>query len=182
MKIDTVNLHPNSHGQFGENNMMNINNVIAKENATNLECINAIKKKVFIVHGHDESMKYEVATFLGSKNLHPIILSDQRGKGRTIIEKFEEESSDAQFVIVLLSPDDFGGIIRDDKQQLKPRARQNVIFELGYFIGKLGRQKVCILVKKEVEIPSDILGLGYISFANNWKYDLEGELKDIQLI
>ena len=106
--------------------------------------------------------------------LEAVILHEQANNGKTIIEKFEE-NSDVSFAIILMSPDDLG------KQKcavdLNPRARQNVIFELGYFMGKLGRSKVCALVKDSVEKPSDIAGVLYIDFNNGWKLELAKELK-----
>ena len=131
-------------------------------------------KRVFIVHGHDCEMKETIARFVEKMGLEAVILHEQANNGKTIIEKFEE-NSDVSFAIILMSPDDLG------KQKcavdLNPRARQNVIFELGYFMGKLGRSKVCALVKDSVEKPSDIAGVLYIDFNNGWKLELAKELK-----
>jgi predicted nucleotide-binding protein len=99
-------------------------------------------------------MKESVARFLEKLDLRPIILHEQPNKGRTVIEKFEAHS-DVGFAVVLLTPDDVGGLA-SSPDKLSRRARQNVILELGYFIGKLGRAKVCALYKEGVEIPSDI--------------------------
>lgn len=141
----------------------------------NMEVSSISSNKVFIVHGHDNVMKLEVANYISSElKLQPIILNDCPNKGKTVIEKFEEYSKDVCFAIVLLSPDDVGGINKDD---LKGRARQNVIFEFGYFVSKLGREKVCALCKDEIEKPSDINGVLYIPFNNNWKFNLLKELK-----
>lgn len=120
------------------------------------------KPKCFIVHGHDETLKYKLKNFLqNALNFpEPIILHEQPGFGRTIIEKFEEEAKDADLVFVLLTPDDiaFNPGSEDEK---KRRSRQNVIFEMGYFMGKLGRKrgKIILLYKEENELPSDISGL-----------------------
>ncbi|MGB8035837.1 MAG: nucleotide-binding protein, partial [Nitrososphaeraceae archaeon] len=101
-------------------------------------------KKVFIVHGHDDGSKNELASFLYRLGLTPIILHEQANEGRTVVEKFESYASDVGYAFILLTPDDVGG---KDKAELKPRARQNVILELGYFMGKLGRDRVCGLYK-----------------------------------
>ena len=142
----------------------------------NMEIRTISNNKVFIVHGHDNVMKLEVANYILSElKLQPIILNECPNKGKTVIEKFEEYSKDVSFAIVLLSPDDVGGINKDD---LKGRARQNVIFEFGYFVSKLGREKVCALYKYEIEKPSDIDGVLYIPFDGNWKFSLLKELKN----
>lgn len=123
------------------------------------------KQKAFIVHGHDNHMKQELEIFLHGINIEPIVLHRQADEGLTIIEKFEKHS-DVQYAFVLLTPDDIGIPINkfDEKSPLTNyefRARQNVIFELGYFIGKLGRGKVCTLYKEGITLPSDIQGLVY---------------------
>ena len=109
--------------------------------------------KIFVIHGHDESARETVARFLDKLELEPIILHEQPNKGRTIIEKFEDYA-DVGFAVVLLTPDDVGAV-KDREADLRPRARQNVVFEFGYFIGKLGRERVCALVKGDIERPSD---------------------------
>lgn len=134
-------------------------------------------KKVFVVHGHDEGKREAVARFLDMLELEPIILHEQANKGRTIIEKFEDHA-DAGFAVVLLTPDDIGAVDRD-KNDLKPRARQNVILELGFFIGKLGRKRVCALKSHCVENPSDVDGMVYINLdePDAWKTGLVRELR-----
>jgi len=110
--------------------------------------------EVFIVHGHDDGLVHEVARFIDKIGLIPVILHEQPDKGRTIIEKFEDHSASCGFAIILMTPDDVGS----QKHQLSnqsPRARQNVIFELGFFVGKLGRQRVCALRKGNIELPTD---------------------------
>ena len=99
--------------------------------------------QVFVIHGHDESARESVARFLEKLELEPIILHEQPNKGRTIIEKFEDYA-DVRFAVVLLTPDDVGAV-KDRADDLRPRARQNVVFEFGFFIGKLGRERVCAL-------------------------------------
>ncbi|HEY4327986.1 MAG TPA: nucleotide-binding protein [Mucilaginibacter sp.] len=131
---------------------------------------------VFIVHGHNNEVKINVTRTLEKLGLNPIILHEQANAGKTIIEKFEEHSN-VDFAIVILTDDDFGKARKDDS--LNPRARQNVILELGYFIGKLGRNRVCPLYSKGVELPSDLYGLLYLEIDNSeyWKISLAKELK-----
>jgi hypothetical protein len=132
--------------------------------------------KVFIVHGHD-NIRDQIARILTKLGLDPIILQEQTNGGRTIIENFEEHSSSVGFAIVLLTGDDLGR--GKNETDLKKRARQNVILELGYFMGRLSRKKVMTLISDDVEIPSDIDGLLYckIDDAGAWKLQLARELK-----
>lgn len=134
--------------------------------------------KVFVIHGRDEGIKSTVARFLEKLGLEAVVLHEQPNAGRTVIEKFEDFAR-VGFTVVLLTPDDKGGL-QNDEGDLKPRARQNVIFELGYFIGKLGRKRVCALVKEGVEWPSDYNGVLYVSLDNlgAWKMELLRELKE----
>ncbi|UTG67810.1 nucleotide-binding protein [Neisseria subflava] len=133
--------------------------------------------KVFIVHGRDTLLRTQVENVLRALGLEPIILQEQANIGKTIIEKIEE-CTDVGFGIVLYTPCDEGRLKSEDGE-LKPRARQNVVLEHGYLMAKLGRERVCCLVSKNVEFPSDIQGLGYIP-ANDfdqWKYKIAKELK-----
>ena len=134
-------------------------------------------KEVFVVHGRDEGAREKVARFLERLDLRPVVLHEQPNEGRTIIEKFEDYAH-VGFAVVLLTPDDEGGL-RDGKGDFKPRARQNVIIEFGYFVGKLGRERVCALVKGDVERPSDYDGVLYIPLDNSggWEMRLIRELK-----
>lgn len=134
-------------------------------------------RKVFIVHGHDDPSKESTARFLERLGLQAIILHEQPSAGRTIIEKFETYSEDIAFAVVLLTPDDRGGEAAE-KSSLNPRARQNVIMELGYFIGRLGRTRVCAIHKGGVELPSDYQGVLYIEMdaSGAWKTKLAQEL------
>lgn len=133
------------------------------------------KKKVFIVHGHQETIKSKVAYFVEKLGLDAIILSEQTNTGNTIIEKIER-NSDVGFAIIIYTGCDFGG---EDSSNLKKRARQNVVFEHGYFCGKLGRDKVSVLTEKDVELLGDVNGLVYIELDNDggWKLKLARELK-----
>lgn len=110
-------------------------------------------------------------------NLNPIILHEQPNKGNTIIDKLHE-CSKVNYAIVLLTADDVGAK-NGDHNDLKPRARQNVIFELGYFLGKLGRDKICAIYQDCVEIPSDYQGIIFIKLDDdgNWKFEIARELK-----
>ena len=142
----------------------------------------AFGDEVFIVHGHDEAAKHAIAGFVRRLGLNPIILDEQVNKGQTIIEKFEENANEVGFAIVLLTPDDVGAP-KDKQDEFKPRARQNVVLELGYFMGKLGRERVCPLLKDEVEKPSDIDGLVYapMNNPNEWQLQLAKEMKQAGL-
>lgn len=134
-----------------------------------------LSRRVFVVHGHDEEAKQTVARFLGNIGFEPIILHEQPNQGRTIIEKFEVHG-DVGFAVVLLTPDDQGGPVGGP---LEPRARQNVILELGYFIGKLTRSRVLVLKRGEVAIPSDYFGVLWQSLDDSgWKAALGTELEE----
>lgn len=152
------------------------------ENASNEIKKDRIKfsNKIFIVHGRDEEMKQALARTVEKIDLKPIILHEQPNKGRTIIEKFEDYS-DVNFAIVLLSPDDIAYPKDKPPEDKEFRARQNVIFELGFFVGKLGREHVFILYREEhnFKFPSDYLGICYTPYDNRgqWRFDLIGELK-----
>ena len=131
--------------------------------------------KVFLIHGRDETAKLAVARFLLQLGLEAVILEEEPSGGRTIIEKVEAHAN-VGYAIALLTPDDVGSRLGDDAVQ--PRARQNVLFELGYFIGRLGRERVCALTKGQPEIPSDYSGVVYIPMTSDaWKMGLIKELK-----
>ena len=134
--------------------------------------------EVFIVHGHDEAAKYAVARFVEKFDIEPIILDEQVNKGHTIIDKFEEHAGEAGFAIVLLTPDDVGAS-KNETDEPKPRARQNVILELGYFLCGLGRERVFVLYKDGVELPSDIHGILYLLMddSNGWQLKLGQEMQ-----
>ena len=136
-----------------------------------------VGNKIFIVHGHDEAVKQSLARFLEKLGIEVVILHEQPNRGRTIIEKFEDYS-DVGFAVVLLTPDDLGGS-KNELDNLLPRARQNVILELGFFIGKLGRERVCALYKGDLEIPSDFSGVIWIRMDREgaWQFKLSRELK-----
>ena len=135
--------------------------------------------KIFLVHGHDGDMKQTVARTLEKLGFEPVILHEQPNRGRAIIEKFEDCSEAISFAIILLSPDDKGCEANIFPESAKSRARQNVILELGYFIGKLGRTKVLVLFKDEpdFEHPSDFVGVLYTSFKDGWELEMVKELQ-----
>jgi len=150
----------------------NIKNKYSKKTKRNIN-------KVFIIHGHNETAKQTVARFIEHIGLTPIILHEQSNKGRTLIEKVLDHSEDVNFAIALLTSDDVGYSKKNKKQE--DRARQNVIFEMGLFIGILGRQKVAALLEEKVKPPSDFDGVAYIPFDNTdgWKLKLAKELKEV---
>lgn len=133
------------------------------------------ERDIFIVHGHDETKKETVARLISNINLNPIILNEQASVGHTIIEKLER-SSNVGAAIILLTGDDLGGSCPDG---LRKRARQNVILELGYFFGKIGRKRTITLYEEDIELPSDFHGINWILLDKNvsWKLTVVKELK-----
>jgi predicted nucleotide-binding protein len=144
--------------------------------------VSALTRDVFIVHGHDEALKIQVARFLERLDLNPIILHEQPDQGRTIIEKFHDYAS-VSFCIALFTPDDLSENKPKVKSldDLKPRARQNVVFEFGFFVGRLGRKSAVALVKRGVEMLSDFGGVLFIPADNEttWQMALVRELKAV---
>lgn len=130
-------------------------------------------QRIFIVHGHDGELKEAVARIIEKQGIEAIILSEQANTGKTIIEKFEKYS-DVGCAICLFTADDSGK--QNAAKEFKPRARQNVVFETGYFIGKLGRDRIVILSDEGIEIPSDLSGVVYTN-TDNWRIDLLKDLK-----
>jgi predicted nucleotide-binding protein len=135
-----------------------------------------LSRKVFLVHGRDDGAKSEVARFLSKIGLEEIILHERPNAGRHLLTKFQEESEGASFAVVLITPDDEGSLSGGAPRK---RARQNVVFELGFFIGKFGIGHVAALVKGDVEKPSDFEGVGYITLdpGGAWKGLLAREMK-----
>lgn len=133
--------------------------------------------RVFLVHGHDEAALQQSARFLEKLKQDVVILHEQPNGGRTIIEKFEEYA-DVGFAVVLLTADDKGGSVSEPVDEYKLRARQNVVLELGYFLGRLGRARVCTLYVDGVEIPSDYSGVLYVKLdsGGGWRLQLAKEL------
>jgi predicted nucleotide-binding protein len=132
---------------------------------------------IFIVHGRRDEIKIRVARFLeNSTDRAVIILHEQPGAGRTIIEKFEDYAGASSFAVVLLTADDVGGLAGGPQ---RPRARQNVVFEFGFFVGSLGRRRVAVLKEIDLEEPSDLAGVSYISVGSGdgWQIALAKELR-----
>jgi predicted nucleotide-binding protein len=142
---------------------------------------------IFIVHGRDtlraESVAHTVGTVTGRRT---IILRDQPNMGRTLMEKFEQHAVEASYAIIVLTADDKGSLA--DEIDTRPRGRQNVIFEMGYFYGLIGRERVSVLLQPGIEKPSDMDGIVYITYDDNgaWKTGLFRELQnagiDIRLL
>ena len=141
-------------------------------------------KKVFIVHGHDHGTRDMVARFIQQLELEPVILQEQPNRGLTVMEKFEQHA-EVGFAVVLFTPDDIGSA-KDNDDTPRYRARQNVIFELGYLIRHLGRSRVAVLYKGnegDIEIPSDYAGVLYtqVDDAGAWKFALVREMQSAGL-
>lgn len=132
--------------------------------------------RVFIVHGHDEGARETVARFVETVGLAPIILHEQANKGMTISEKLAAHAN-VGFAVVLLTPDDEGRKKGAAKWEARPR--QNVVLELGFFVGRLGRDRVCALLKGDLEIPSDYVGVAYtpLDEGGGWRQKLAQELE-----
>ena len=134
-------------------------------------------RRIFVVHGHAHGHKETVARFLAKLDLEPIILHEQADQGKTLIEKFEVYAAGVQCAVVILTADDIASS-KANPEQKELRARQNVILELGFFVGKLGRERTFALVEKGVTLPSDIHGVVYIPLDNEeWRLRLVKELK-----
>ena len=140
-------------------------------------------QKVHIVHGPDEETKTTVAKFIENLGLKPTVLDRKPSKGQTVIDKFDEQADKAGFAIALLTPDDVGALKDEADRQLNPRAHQNVLFELGYFIGKLNPNRVCLLYKEGVELPSGIRDVAYVPMdsADAWKLKLRQGMRKVGL-
>ena len=140
--------------------------------------------KVFVVHGHDEQIKTQLEIFLTELGLEPIVLHRKADEGLTVIEKFEKHS-DVGYAFILLTPDDIGYPVSqesrsDTERRKEARARQNVIFEFGYFLAKLGRQRVCCLYKEGVTLPTDVSGILYKKVQNAVEEVAFSILKDLK--
>lgn len=135
-------------------------------------------KKIFIVHGRNESHKFEVSNFIrDATGSRPTILADVASKGDNLLDKLIYYVDNSNFAVVIMSGDDFGYLASESDDIKKPRARQNVVFELGFCIAKLGKKNVAVLHEEGVDIPSDFSGVVYISLSQDWKMELVRELK-----
>jgi predicted nucleotide-binding protein len=139
----------------------------------------AVGTQIFVVHGRDTARKQEVARFLERlTGREVLILNELPNHGQTLMEKLERYAEQAAYTVVILTGDDVGGLKGSDESQ-KPRARQNVILELGFFYGRLGRANVSVLFEEGVEAPSDMSGVAYaaLDLAGGWKFDLAKDLR-----
>ena len=180
----------NSHFQSGKQQLVNIISVMMEDislsmpdeisNTSTIEQPENKSSSIFLVHGHNEEMKQATARFIEKIGLKPIILHEQPNRGRTIIEKFTDYAN-VGFAVVLLSADDVAFEKSENIKSGKLRARQNVILELGFFLGKIGRQNVLVLHEQveNFEIPSDYQGVLYEPYDlnGNWKLAIAKELK-----
>jgi predicted nucleotide-binding protein len=171
--------------KYVDNQTQTITHKQNDESSTFESTTNSLSKKIFIVHGHDETLKEKVARFITNAGLNPIILHEQPNRGRSILQKLRDHSVKVGYVIVLFTPDDLG-CTKDEYEKgqlpnLRSRARQNVIFELGFFLGLLNDKFVCVIHKSIDEIPTDYSGILYINCddGNSWKTELLKELGDI---
>lgn len=137
----------------------------------------AATRRVFVVHGHDDGLKETVARYLSKLELAPIVLHEQPNQGKTIIEKFEHHA-EVDFAVVLFTPDDIGYPVGKE-DEARPRARQNVVLELGFFMAALGRHRVCVLHSGNIELPSDYSGVLYLPLDTSgaWRFLLAKEMK-----
>jgi predicted nucleotide-binding protein len=144
-------------------------------------------RKIFIVHGHDHGMLRDVDAFVRRIGIEPVVLIDEPNRGRTVIEKFEQNAN-VPFAVVLFSPDDVGRAVADRPDSEKRRPRQNVVLELGFFIGTLGRPNVAVMVDDTEEVkwdsPSDYAGVVTIPYrpGSDWQMRLMRELKASDII
>ena len=128
------------------------------------------EKRIFLVHGHDIASKEQMELILLKLGLEPFVLANTSGNGLTIIEALEAqigENGMANFGIVLLTPDDLGFSKADGDEKIRPRARQNVVLEMGMLIAAIGRKNTVILKKGDLEIPSDANGILYLEFKEH---------------
>lgn len=146
--------------------------------------LEARTKKVFVVHGRDEVAKTYLEVFLRELGLEPIVLHRQADEGMTIIEKFEKHS-DVGYAFILLTPDEVAYLASEDKmpdneRNKEYRARANVIFEFGYFVGKLSRSRVCCLYTGDVSLPSDVSGMIYKRYDKSIEDVAYSIIKDLK--
>lgn len=153
--------------------------LFGKGGAAKGESKTKFSNRIFLVHGHDREMLASVRGVLAELDFKPIVLHDQPDQSRAVMEKFEDYS-DVGFAVILMSPDDQGRD-RDGSSGLKFRARQNVVFELGYFVGRLGRHRTLVIYRKvdNFDMPSDYQGILYKPFDDlgNWQFELVKELQ-----
>lgn len=165
------------HHHWESNPHDDFDRIISDLNNLKILCEVVLTNKVFVVHGHSELLIAQTESFLQRLGFEPIILRNQANQGQTIIEKLES-NTDVPFAIVLYTACDQGRL-NAESESLKPRARQNVVFEHGYLNAKLGRNRVCALVEEGVEYPGDLSGVVYIPIDPNgaWRIKVANEMK-----
>ncbi len=140
-----------------------------------------IQQSIFVVHGYDEAMKQSIAQTLEKLGLKPLILHEQPNNGRAVIEKLMDYREKSSFAVILLSPDDLAYKVGEDPATARYRTKQNVVFELGFFLGKLGKNRVVVIHKEadKFETPLNFSDVLFVPFDNrdNWKFELVRELK-----
>jgi|GEM_PF-2600069 len=140
------------------------------------------KRKVFIVHGRDRLPALELKVLIEDKYpIKSILLEKEAHEGKTLLEKLEEYS-DVDYAFIIITPDDVGAL---KGEPLRERGRQNVIFEWGLFLGRINRKSICILIKGNVEIPSDLRGIGHYEFSDSVEecfLGIDTELRKARLI
>jgi predicted nucleotide-binding protein len=161
-----------------------LNNMTSSPISKSTESSRFTTKKVFVVHGHDEVAKTNLEIFLREIGLEPVVLHGQADEGLTIIEKFEKHS-DVGYAFILLTPDEISYVKteeskEDNTRKKEFRARPNVIFEFGYFVGKLGRSRVCCLSTGDVSLPSDVSGVIYKKFTKSIEEVAYSIMKDLK--
>jgi predicted nucleotide-binding protein len=166
------------HSHQGKTELLKVIGHVRQRATGSRPTVGASGNRVFLVHGHDEATLQACARFIESLGLPVTVLREQPNQGRTIIEKFVDHA-DVAFAVVLLTPDDRGGALSMPCEQQRNRARQNVVLELGFFLGRLGRERVCALYADGVEVPSDYHGVAFVSLDSKmaWKLELARELK-----
>ncbi len=145
---------------------------LVKPGTATIEQTTPHRRQIFVVHGHDGPSREQLELVLHRLGLEPFVLANTAGDGRTIIEALEQhigKEGQSDFGIVLLTPDDMGYAKKDGEKEVKARARQNVILEMGMLLSSLTRERVAILIKGFVELPSDISGVIYINFNDHVK-------------
>lgn len=153
-----------------------IDDIWAEIESTHFENTQINTNKVFIVHGHDDGLKNQIARLLEKQGIEPIILHEQVNAGKTIIEKIEYYGNDVGAALILFTPDDEGKAKSDS--ELKNRARQNVVLETGYFLGHLGRDRIITIVSDDtLELPGDLQGVVYTN--KSWELIIMKELKSM---
>lgn len=179
-KISSQQFNRNKHKNFVDLLDEAISYLEMEEAMNSDEEMDNMKSKVFIVHGHDDILKYKLSDWLRKNNIDPIILHEQPNSGIVSILEKLEKYSEVDCAIILFTADDIGSK-KNEPEKLAPRARQNVIFEAGLFIGMLEREKVIMLCDKDIELPGDLSGCIYIEADENdgWKEKLRTEFDNI---